>query len=343
MNESGHSISQPTDQRSSQKVNEKKTAKKGRWYWAKKILTLFFFILVPVLLITLIKTIEWNEVESALRDFSLQTLLLGAGIAACSYLVFASYDLIGRHYTGHELPARQVLPLAFVCYAFTLNLTAWVGGIALRFRLYSRLGLESATITKILSLSLITNWLGYIILAGLLFSFRLVDLPEKFKIGTTALQFIGLALLALAAFYFWACHFSKRRSFHFRDHEITLPNIKIAFTQAALAIMNWMLMGLLIFVLMPDNISYQTILGILLISSIAGVLIHVPAGLGVIETIFITMLQHQTSKASIFAALIGYRALYFILPLAIACIVYFVLEARAKKMLHQNQQQEAES
>ncbi len=314
---------------------------KGKWYWAKTTLTVAFFILVPTLLFMLIKNIEWAEVATALRDYRAETLLIGAGIALTSYLVFASYDLIGRQYTGHSLPVRQVLPLAFVCYAFTLNLTAWVGGIALRFRLYSRLGLDAPTITKILSMSLITNWLGYIILTGILFSFRMVELPDKVKIGATALQLIGIVLLLVAVAYFWACRFSKRRSFHFRDHEITLPNVTLACAQAGLAMINWMLMGLLIYTLMPDKVTYQTVLGILLVCSIAGVVTHIPAGLGVLEAIFITMLQHQLSQGSILAALIGYRILYFLVPLAIACVIYFVFEARAKKMLDANQQHEA--
>ncbi len=312
---------------------------KNAWHWAKRILTYAFFIIVPALLYLLVKNIEWNEVEEALRSYSLTSLLIGGLIALLSYLVFASYDLVGRRYTGHQLPVRQIIPLAFVCYAFTLNLTAWVGGIALRFRLYSRLGLEPATITKILTMSLITNWLGYIILAGSLFAFRQVDLPDKIKIGATALQLIGVALLTVAAFYFWACRFSKRRTFTFRGHKIALPQARLAFTQAGLAMVNWMLMGLIIFTLMPDKVSYQTVLGILLISSIAGVITHIPAGLGVLEAIFLSALQHQISKGSILAALIGYRLLYFLLPLAIACVVYFILEARAKRMQQNNQQQ----
>lgn len=329
----GSSITPTTD--ASPEKTHSPTNKK--WHKAKRLLTIAFFILVPILLFMLVKHIDWAEVGTALRKYDVKTLLIGAAIALASFLVFASYDLIGRSYTGHRLPVRQVLPLAFVCYAFTLNLTTWVGGIALRFRLYSRLGLDTATITKILSMSLITNWLGYIILAGILFSFRLVDLPEEAKIGTAALQIIGLVLLAVATIYLAACRFSKRRSFHIRAHNFQLPNLKLAFAQAGLAATNWMLMGLLIFTLMPDKVSYQTILGILLISSIAGVIAHIPAGLGVLETIFISMLHHQLSKGSILAALIGYRILYFLFPLAIACIIYLVFESRVKKMQQENE------
>jgi uncharacterized membrane protein YbhN (UPF0104 family) len=333
MSASGSATTTPSKERTT-----RKKAPNKKWIWAKRMLTIAFFILVPTLLFMLVKNIEWAEVEQALRSYDVKILLLAAAIALCSYLVFASYDLIGRYYTGHNLPVRQILPLAFVCYAFTLNLTAWVGGIALRFRLYTRLGLEPSTITKILSMSLITNWLGYIILAGILFSFRLVDLPEKAKIGVTALQLIGFGLLAVATFYFWACRFSKRRTFHIRSHKIALPKVQIAFAQATLAMINWSLMGFIIYILMPDKVSYETILGILLISSIAGVVTHIPAGLGVLEAIFISMLSHQLPTGTILAALIGYRIIYFLIPLAIACIVYLTLETRAKKMAKNNQQ-----
>ena len=60
--------------------------------------------------------------------------------------------------------------MAFVCNAFNLNLSSWVGAVALRYRLYSRLGLDIADITRILTFSLVTNWFGYPLLAGILFS-----------------------------------------------------------------------------------------------------------------------------------------------------------------------------
>ncbi|HTF94795.1 MAG TPA: lysylphosphatidylglycerol synthase domain-containing protein [Cellvibrio sp.] len=306
-------------------------------FWFKRLITIFFFILVPILLYTLLKKIEWQEVKETLLSYEVKTLLIGLLIALCSYIVFASYDLIGKKYTAHSIPAKQIIPLGAVCYAFNLNLSSWVGGIALRYRLYSRLGLEVSTITKVLTMSWITNWLGYMIIAGVIFSLGLLELPDSWKLGTTALQFIGVALIGVATTYLLACRFAKRRSLHIYNHEITLPDFRLSIVQAGLATLNWSLMGLLIFILLPDGkIGYPTILGILLISSIAGLITHIPAGLGVLEAIFITMLQHQLSKGTILAALIGYRILYFLIPLAIAIIIYLILESRAKKMRTSN-------
>jgi glycosyltransferase 2 family protein len=313
--------------------DHQKSERRKRWLtWLKRGATVFFFILIPTLLFNMLRNLEWNEVVQALQGFGGLTLLAAAGITLVSYLVFGGYDLVGRWYTGHRLPVRQIVPLTFVCYAFNLNLGAWVGGIALRFRLYSRLGLDMATITRIFSISLIANWVGYMLLAGTVFSLGMMDLPGDWAIGDRTLQFIGFGLLGVAAFYLLACQFSRRREWTFREHRIELPSLKMAVIQVALGAINWSLMASLIYLLLPEEAFFPSILGILLVSSIAGVVTHVPAGLGVLEAIFIALLQHQIPVSSILAALIGYRAIYFLLPLGIAVIIYLVMEKRAKAM-----------
>jgi len=301
------------------------------WLWAKRLMTWSCFILVPVLLFMLVRNLEWDEVLHALRSYKASTLLMGGALALVSYLVFSSYDLLSRRYTGHRLPATKVLPLAFVCYAFNLNLSSWVGGIALRYRLYGKLGLSVATITKILSLGLITNWLGYLLLGGVVFAMGLPALPDSVKIGSTGLRLIGVAMVAAGIAYLLACRFAKRRTWTIRKQEVTLPSFRLAALQAATGALNWSLMGALIFILLPEKVDYLTVLAILLISSIAGVITHIPAGLGVLETIFISLLQGQYSKGALLAALIAYRALYFLVPLAIACVMYLVLERKTRR------------
>ena len=305
--------------------------------WAKRGLTLFFFIAVPVLLYTLMKNLDWNEVLHALESYKPATLALGFLVAAGSYLTYCGFDVLARRYTEHKLSIKQIIPVTFVCYAFNLNLSSWVGGIALRYRLYSRLGLDVPTITRILSLSLITNWLGYMLLAGFVFAGGFIDLPDGWKIGDTTLQMIGFALLAVCFGYFIACRFSKKRTWTIRKQKLVLPSLNQALRQALLGALNWGLMALLIYILLPEKAFYPAVLGILLISSIAGVIAHIPAGLGVLETVFITLMQHQFSKGQLLAALIGYRVIYFLIPLVLAVVVYLVLENRAKSLRSQNQ------
>lgn len=317
-------------------IAESSRSHSSKWLWAKRLATIFFFVIVPVLLYLLLKNVHWHEVRIALADIKPSLLGLGLGIAGLSYLVYGSYDLIGRKYSGHRLSIFKVLPVAFVCYAFTINLSYLVGGLALRFRLYSRLGLDTPTITKIFTLSAITNWLGYMALAGIIFSFRLIDLPEHWKIGVLGLQYIGFFLLLLALTYLLACRFAARRSWSLFGHIIELPTFSLAMTQVVVASINWSLMALLIWIFLPEKITYFTTLGILLLCAVAGVITHIPAGLGVLEGIFMTLLQGQLSSSVILAALIGYRVCYFLVPLAVATLVYFIVEGNAKSLAINN-------
>lgn len=299
--------------------------------WVKPALTLILLIVIPVLLYTQLRNTDWQEVSSTLRNYPIWVLVLGACIALTSYLNYSCYDLLGRHYTGHSLPVRQVLPLVFVCYAFNLNLNALIGGIALRFRLYSRLGLDIPTITRVFSLSVITNWLGYLWLGGVIFAMGVVPLPDNWEVGSNGLRVIGVIMVIAALCYLAACAFSPRRRWEVRGHTIELPGWRLALLQAMFGAFNWLLMASLLWLLLPEGVFYPTVLGILLISSIAGAIAHIPAGLGVLETIFLALL-HDVSRGGLVAGLIAYRALYFLLPLSIAIVLYLVMEKRAKAM-----------
>ncbi|MGE8296522.1 MAG: lysylphosphatidylglycerol synthase domain-containing protein [Pseudomonas sp.] len=315
------------------------SAQNNPWMrWGKRALTLFFLLAVPALLYMLARNLDWGEVRQSLSDYSTRTLLVGFLITCASYLAFSCYDLLGRKYSRHHLPARQVMPVAMVCYAFNLNFTTWIGGVAMRYRLYMRLGLGASTVTRILSLSLLTNWTGYMALAGVIFSLRLVHLPESWGLGVTGLQLVGFALLGVVSAYIGVCAFATQRVWHFRDRAITLPSLRMALMQLCLGASNWALMAALIYWLLPEGAAYTSVLGVLLISCIAAVVAHIPAGLGVLETVFLALLQHQYSQASLIAALLAYRVLYYLLPLLVASVAYLVLEKRARTLRKKGQQ-----
>jgi uncharacterized membrane protein YbhN (UPF0104 family) len=78
------------------------------------------------------------------------------------------------------------------------------------------------------------------------------------------------------------------------------------------------------------------VLTVLLIGAVAGVVAHVPAGLGVLEFVFVALLSHQVSEGQLIGALLGYRAIYYIAPLLIAAVLYLVMENHARKLAKQS-------
>lgn len=305
---------------------------KAWWPWAKRAATLLFFAAVAWLLFEQAKAIAWQEVWSTLRGYPLPSLLLAAALAALSLLLYSCFDLLGRHYTGHSLRAPTVMLVTFTSYVLNLNLGSLIGGVAMRYRLYSRLGLRVGQITRVMTLSMLTNWTGYLLLAGVLFSFHTPALPPGWKIGSGSLQVLGLALLAVVAVYLLLCAFSRQRSFSVRGHTLELPSARLALLQVAMGAANWMIMGAVVFVLLQQGIAYPTVLSVLLVAAMAGVITHVPAGLGVLEAVFVALLSHQMPQHQLLAALLAYRAIYYLLPLLLAAGVFFVMEARAKRL-----------
>ncbi|WP_428945630.1 lysylphosphatidylglycerol synthase domain-containing protein [Pantoea sp. FN060301] len=310
----------------------------SRWKRVKKVLTWLFFIAVVVLLVIYAKKVNWQDVIDVIANYNRLAILASVALVVVSYLTYGLYDLIGRAYCGHQLQKRQVMLVSFICYAFNLTLSTWVGGVAMRYRLYSRLGLDGSTITRIFSLSIATNWLGYVLVAGVVFSAGMVPIPAGWFIGDGTLRVIGIALLAFTLFYLALCAFSRRRSWHVRGHKLALPSLRMALIQFAVSSANWLVMGTIIWLLLGRNVDYPQVLGVLLISSIAGVIIHIPAGIGVLEAVFLALLSgaHLTHGA-IIAALLAYRVIYFIAPLLLALVLYLWLESRAKSLRQKNQ------
>ena len=291
----------------------------GRW---KRPLTLLFFLALIVLLTMFAQRIEWAEVLETLADFKVRTLIIAASLTVVSFLVYACFDLIGRTYIRQNLTWKQILPVGIISYAFNLNLSAW----------YSRLGVSKSNIAKILGLSLATNWFGYMLIAGVVFSSGLVRMPPGWKLSSGALQAVGVLLLLASAGYLAACRFSSRREWSIRGVEINLPSLRMAILQLCLGALNWSLMAAVIFTLLPSKLDYPLVLGVLLISAIAGVITHIPAGLGVLEAVFVALLQHEASRGSLVAGLLAYRAIYFLLPLLITLVMYLLVEAKAKSL-----------
>ena len=287
-----------------------------------------FAILVLALLARAARAIDWGHVFAAMAAYDLAALLIAGALTAASYLVYACYDVAARHYTHHPLSTRRVMLIAMIAYALGLNVGALIGGTGSRFRLYSRAGIAVPSIARIVFFSASTNWLGYLLLAGAVFASGSVVLPPRYISTAHLLPWLGAAMLAIALAYLFACHRLHGRVFHLRSHHFRLPSVPLALVQYALSITNWSLMAGIVFVLLPAPADYPTVLGALLFSAVASALVHVPGGVGVLEAIFVAAFASRIPAASVLAALLVYRAAYYLVPLVLAVFGYVLLESR---------------
>lgn len=303
---------------------------RAHWPWVKRLLTFAFFAVVAYFVIRFAREIDWPQVWDNILATPWTVLAAAAALVAVSHGLYSCFDLLGRHYTGHGLPARQVMQVNFISYAFNLNFGSLVGGVAFRFRLYNKLGLSNLVITQVLTLSMLTNWLGYLVLGGAVFAFAPLQLPPGWRLSSDGLHWLGIGLALLAGVYLAACAAFPRREFHLRAHAIALPPPRMAALQLVMSCTNWAVMGLVIYVLMQGALPYSTVLSVLLVAAVAGVITHVPAGLGVLEGVFVALLAHQLPQEQILSALLTYRALYYIAPLAVGGLMFLRIELRGR-------------
>jgi uncharacterized membrane protein YbhN (UPF0104 family) len=275
--------------------------------------------------------IDWSDVLTTLRALPLVAVALGAVITVAAYAAYISYDLLARHHTGHRLGIGRTAAVAGVCFAFNLNLGALAGGVAMRYRLYGRFGLGASVITRILGFSVLTNWMGYSALAGAVFAGGLVNLPEDAPLSSSALRALGAFLLLVVAAFLVACRWSRRRRWDVRGHEIELPRARLAVLQVTASVAHWSLVAAVMYVLLQGTVGFATVLGALLLSSVAGVITHIPAGLGVLEAVFLSLLGGAHPVNQLLAALLAYRSVFYLGPLIFAGFSYFALELAARR------------
>ena len=154
------------------------------WPWIKRVGGGLFLLVVVGLLVRYARNVDWLRVKESVLALPHPVLLQALCFAVVSHAVYSLMDVVGWHYTGHHMRRYQVMLVSFISYAFNLNLGSLVGGIGLRYRLYTNHDVRYGNITRIVTLALITNWIGYILLAGLVFTIAPLELPPHFKVDS---------------------------------------------------------------------------------------------------------------------------------------------------------------
>ena len=306
-----------------------KPAAARAWSWFKRVAPWGLAALVLALVARQAQTVDWPSVWQELLRQPPDRLAATAALSLLSYGLYASFDLVGRRLTGHRLAAARTLGIAAISYAFNLNLGAWVGGIGLRLRLYTRWGLSAPTVMQIIAHSMVTNWIGYLWVGGMVLAWAPPPLPEAWMLPEAGLRAIGLAMVALAVSYVVTCRFSRRRELSVRSHTLTLPGGRLATLQMLAGGANWLLIGAIVWGLLGGRIDYPTVLGVMLLGAVAGVVTHVPANLGVLEAVVVYALGARLPAHELLAAVLAYRAVYYLLPLALALPAYALSETSA--------------
>src|SRR5690348_12128433 len=270
----------------------------------------------------------FHEIVDELRSFRRLRLLLALGATALGYLALAGYDALSLAALGRRLPFRCVAYAAFLGYAFANSLPfSVVTGAAVRYRLYSQWGIAKADAARVITLNTITYVVGLLASAGLAFALQPVLVPGFLRLPLHTARPLGfLCLAVVAAYLIW----SARRGGDLKlwRWELPRPSFRRALAQIGVSFADWVFSGAALYVLLPHRVPFHVFFAVFLLGQMAGLVAQVPAGLGVFEAVMLWGLTPALTTASVLIALVGYRLVYFLLPLMGATAVWAVREGR---------------
>lgn len=251
-------------------------------------------------------------------------LALAGLLAAASYATLTLFDWLGLRYAEHPLPYPRAALASFVALSIghTLGL-APLGSGALRARYYAQWGLDAEAIGKLILFCAATVTIGEVALAAIVLLLAPHPAASWVHVGDNAVRLVGIACAIAIAGYLAAAHW-LRRPLKIRRWRIALPTLPIAAAQVAVGAVNFALLtATLHFLIVADQpLSFWTTAAIFLLANVAALISHVPGGLGVTEFVVLSFLP----SAETWAALIVFRIVYYIVPLALGGIVLGVSE-----------------
>ncbi|WP_137897162.1 lysylphosphatidylglycerol synthase domain-containing protein [Sphingomonas sp. 2SG] len=279
---------------------------------------------------------SWNDVVTAVHAIPKAALAGAAILTALSYFILTGFDVLALRLVGRKVPYPVTALAAFTSYIFSHNFgfAALTGGAA-RYRIYNRHGVTLGEVGQIMIVAGVTFWLGAFLLLGLAF----VILPDLPAIGDRAVPpafqtAAGLATLTLLAGYMIALGVLNGRSVRLWRWVVQLPTWRMAVAQFATGTLDLLTATAVLFVLLPapDPALYPTVLVGYLLAIISSLLVHAPGGLGVFEVVMLAALP-QIDRTGLVAALLTFRLVYYLIPLAIGVLLFAGHEVVALRRL----------
>ena len=131
--------------------------------------------------------VTWHELTVDILQVAPSRLFLAIVLTAVNYAVLTGYDFLAFAYIGKRLPAAQVAAASFLSYAVSNNVGfAMLSGASVRYRFYSRWGLNGEELSRIAFSYSVTFWLGLLALGGISLAVSPLAALEGIGAGVTA-------------------------------------------------------------------------------------------------------------------------------------------------------------
>lgn len=294
----------------------------------RQVATLGMLALAAYLLFRVFRSVDLAEIERVIRGLSFAAFATAGTATIGSYLVLSLIDWVALQHFDKRLPYSTVLLTSFIAYTFNFNFGTLIGAVAMRQRLYEKWGLSPGDVARVVIFATSSSFVGFGLVAGLVFMLEALPIPEDTLFPFTSFRPIGVMMFVFAIGYLFVCH-RRMAPIKLGRWRYNFPDMHGARRQIAVACMEWVSFTCVLYPLLPTSqVSFVTVLAVHLAAGMLGAMLHVPGGLGVLESSFLVMLGDIIPRGSILGAIIAFRFVYHVLPLVLASAVYVVVEAQ---------------
>ncbi len=286
-----------------------------------------------------------HVILAALLSVPPWALLVSAAVTAVGYVALVGYDYLSLRMVNHPLPTSKVLAPSFISFAVANNApAAALTGGGVRYRLYRGLGLSAKKMAKVAMLDILTFVLGLFTVAGITFEASPVGVPASLDVPVfSTVRPIGLGLLALVALFLVLSAWHRRMCI--LDHEIELPSLKMALAEIVVSGFDWLLSSGALYILLRSVVplGYGRFLASFLLAQMVTQVVPLPGGIGAFEAIILLLRPANMPAPPIFAALVAYRVVYYLLPLLLAGILLLTSQRDLLKKGEPREQNESDA
>jgi uncharacterized membrane protein YbhN (UPF0104 family) len=250
--------------------------------------------------------------------------VLGVNILAGIYEGIAVHTITGKRTWLHPgIVASVANPIGHMVG------NAVLGSGALRYRLHSAVGLNAVQIGGVIMLTAMPFLLGVGWLIDLALLMFAEEAGKALHIAVPTVIAFGMLGLMKDAGWLWFVS-TRRRPLQIAGYNLRIPGLNATLLQTMIGVGEIILSAAVLYVFLPPiGVSLPTFVAIYLLATMFGQLSHVPAGLGVFEAALLVMMP-QVPPAQLIGAVLLYRAVYDLLPLAAALGLLVVHETRLK-------------
>ena len=278
----------------------------------------------------LLSDVRYADVMAAVDATPTPNIVAAVLATAFSYLALTRYDASALRFIGAKVGGGTVLLTSFVAYALsnTIGLGPLSGGV-IRMRLYSSAGVAPQQVARVIVFNTAAFGLGMLFFGALGLLWGAHDVAALLHVRGWVLRVLAAAMLLALLGFLWLC--VRRSSIRIgKSWAVQLPPAELAMQQLAISAVELAASALVLWLLMPPgHMPLAAFVAFYAIAITAGIISHVPGGVGVVETVMLLAAGNGVPRDAMLAALLLNRGIYYVLPLVAATGLLILHELRS--------------